>query len=294
MDAADLRVFETVCRLGGMNRAAEALHTVQSNVTARIRALEAELGQPLFERHARGVTPTAAGERLLPYARDIRQMLAEAAAAVRDDGTPRGPLLVGSLETTAALRLSPVLARYAAAWPEVDVTLRTGTSCELVEDVLAGRLEGAFVCGPVRHGDLTARDMFSEELVLLTPPGVDGAEALHGLSGVRILVLRAGCSYRQRLEEALARRGVVGLRRLEFGTLDAIIGCVAAGLGVTLLPRGIAEDAAGSLRIHALPPQEAMVTTQFIHRRSARMSSALRAFLDLAGDASSTAVEAAA
>ncbi|WP_048863380.1 LysR substrate-binding domain-containing protein, partial [Acidisphaera rubrifaciens] len=71
-----------------------------------------------------------------------------------------GALVVGSLETTAALRLSPVLARYAAAWPAVDVTLRTGTSCELVEDVLAGRLEGAFVCGPVRHADLTAQDIF--------------------------------------------------------------------------------------------------------------------------------------
>ena len=72
MDAAQLRVFEAVARRGGMNRAAEELHTVQSNVTARIRLLEEELGRPLFRRHSRGVALTAAGERLLPYAARVR------------------------------------------------------------------------------------------------------------------------------------------------------------------------------------------------------------------------------
>lgn len=62
MDAADLRVFEAVARLGGMSRAAEELHTVQSNVTTRVRKLEEQLGTSLFRRHARGVdlTPDAA------------------------------------------------------------------------------------------------------------------------------------------------------------------------------------------------------------------------------------------
>ena len=59
MDASDLKIFEAVARLGGIGRAAQELHTVQSNVTTRIRLLEQELGTPLFERHARGVTPTA-------------------------------------------------------------------------------------------------------------------------------------------------------------------------------------------------------------------------------------------
>src|SRR5919205_2697100 len=103
MDAADLRVFEAVARLGGMSRAAEELHTVQSNVTARIRLLEEELGTALFSRHSRGVVLTAAGQRLLPYAVRVRTLLEEARRAVADDGTPRGPLTIGSLETTAAL-----------------------------------------------------------------------------------------------------------------------------------------------------------------------------------------------
>ena len=135
MDASDLRVFEAVARLGGISRAATELNTVQSNVTARIRSLEAGLGEPLFQRHSRGVTLTAAGERLLPYAHRIAALLVEATAAVRDDGTPRGALIIGSLETTAALRLSPVLASYVAAYPDVDLTLRPGTTAELVDDV---------------------------------------------------------------------------------------------------------------------------------------------------------------
>src|SRR3978361_1357683 len=99
MDTAELKVFEAVARTGGMNRAAAELNTVQSNVTARIRALEDDLGCSLFERHSRGVALTAAGGRVLPYARRLAWLLADAVRAVRDDGTPRGPLTIGSLET---------------------------------------------------------------------------------------------------------------------------------------------------------------------------------------------------
>lgn len=281
MDAAALRVFEAVARWGGMNRAAAELHTVQSNVTARIRLLEAELGAPLFRRHARGVTLTAAGQRLLPHAVRVRRALEEARLAVDDDGTPKGPLAVGSLETTAALRLSPVLSAFVAAHPGVDLVLRTGTTAELVEEVVQHRLEGAFVCGPVDHPALEAEIVFHEELVLVTARSVRGAAALTARGEVKIVVLRAGCSYRQRLESILAGRGVVGVRRLEFGTLDAIVACVAAGLGVTLLPRSVVAAAgrAGRVALHALPPTEARVETLFVRRRDALPSSALAAFL---------------
>ena len=128
MDAADLRIFEAVARLGSMSHAATELNTVQSNVTARIRALEADLGVKLFARHSRGTVLTDAGHRLLPYARQMTELLADARRAAQYDGTPRGPLVVGSLETTLAVRLSPLLARFAAAHPAVDLVLRTGTT----------------------------------------------------------------------------------------------------------------------------------------------------------------------
>ena len=198
MDAAELRVFEAVARLGGMNRAAAELNTVQSNVTTRVRLLEEDLGAKLFRRHSRGVALTPAGERLLPYAVGIADLLDEARRAAADDGTPKGLLTIGALETTAALRLSPVIADYAAAFPEVDLVLRTGTTGELVADVLERRLEGAFVCGPVRHPELEQEVVFVEELVAATRPGVRSLEALTEGGEVRIVVLRASCSYRQR------------------------------------------------------------------------------------------------
>ncbi|MFC3230978.1 LysR family transcriptional regulator [Marinibaculum pumilum] len=282
MDAGDLRVFEAVLRTGGINRAAGELNTVQSNVTARIRRLEAELGTRLFDRHARGVTPTAAGRRLAPFASAIDGLLQEARRAVADDGVPRGALTIGALETTAALRLAPALADYAAAWPEVDLVLRTGTSAEMLQAVLDRDVEGAFVCGPVSHPDLVAQPMFREELVLATSPAIGGLDGLADRPDAKIVVLRAGCSYRQRLEEVLARRGVAGLRRLEFGTIEALLACTAAGIGVTLLPRGIVEAAAGRFRLSLcdLPPAEALVETLFVQRREAMRSSALSALLD--------------
>ncbi|HXZ02796.1 MAG TPA: LysR substrate-binding domain-containing protein [Stellaceae bacterium] len=291
MDAADLRIFEAVARLGGMNRAAGELGTVQSNVTQRIRQLETELAAPLFERHARGVALTPAGHRLLPYAARVAQLLAEARRAVADDGAPKGPLAIGSLETTAALRLAPVLASFAAAHPAVDLSLATGTSAELVEQVLGRRLEGAFICGPVRHPELDEETMFREELVLVTQRSPLGLEALLAARDLKIVVLRAGCSYRQRLEEILARRGVVGLRRLEFGTIDGLLGCAAAGIGMTLLPRAIVAGAwrEGRVNVHALPEEEATVDTLFIRRRDGFVSSALAAFLAHARPASATA-----
>src|SRR5580704_9294215 len=170
VDTGDLKVFEAVARLGGMNRAAAELNTVQSNVTARVKALETDLSCVLFERHARGVSLTAAGQRLLPYANSAARLLADARRATRDDGVPRGLLTIGSLETTAALHLTPLLAGYAAEYPEVDLVLRTGTTRELIGEVLGGRLDGAFVCGPVAHAELLEEVVFREELIMLAAP----------------------------------------------------------------------------------------------------------------------------
>ena len=239
MDAADLRVFEAVARLGGMSRAASELNTVQSNVTSLIRALEDELGAKLFHRTNRGVALTDAGRRLLPYAGRIRRLLMDARRAVDDDGTPRGLLTLGSLESTAAIRLPRILAGFAAACPEVDLVLIPGTSAEMIERTLNHDVDGAFVCGPVDHPDLEEEVVFREELVVVTAAMRSARELTDILRQrqLKIVVLRAGCSYRQRLEEVLARRGAVGLRRLEFGTIEGILGAVTAGIGLTLLPR---------------------------------------------------------
>ena len=96
MDVDDLKVFEAVARVGSLSRASRELHTVQSNVTARIRRLEEELGVPLFERHSRGVHLTSAGRRLLPYSLESARLLTEARRAVEDSPEPHGTLVIGS------------------------------------------------------------------------------------------------------------------------------------------------------------------------------------------------------
>jgi DNA-binding transcriptional LysR family regulator len=281
MDLTDLKTFEAVARHGSMNRAAAELNTVQSNVTARIRAMEQRLGVVLFRRHPRGVSTTPAGERVLPLAGRIAKLIEEVETAARDDGTPSGSLVLGGLETTLALRLAPMLAGFAQAYPEVRLVVQGGTSEQLVHEVIACRLDGAFVSGPVAHPELDVAPAFTEELVLVTGTAVTSLDNLARRPDLRTVVFRSGCSYRQRLDTLLARLGVVATRPLEFGSLDAIIGCVAADVGIALLPRGVTAAAAreGQVVLHRLPPDLAMAETVFVRRRDAYVSSAHLAFL---------------
>lgn len=284
MNISDLKVFEAVSRSGSMNRAAAELNTVQSNVTAHIRALEDELGVALFQRHARGVTTTPAGQRMLPFVGRLEKLLSDAQAAAKDDGTPNGELLLGSMETTMALRLSPLLGQFAQSYPKVRLAITTGTTARLSNEVIECRLDGAFVAGPVNHPDLHHEAIFREELVLVTAPNVKRPKELTRVADLKTIVFQIGCCYRQRLEICLAEMGIVTAKPMEFGSIEAIISCVSAGVGVTLLPKGVVAPALqdGRIAVHELPPERAMAETVFIRRRDAYISSSMTAFLDLA------------
>ncbi|WP_315758611.1 MULTISPECIES: LysR family transcriptional regulator [unclassified Bradyrhizobium] len=284
MELSDLQTFAAVARTGGITRAAEALNTVQSNVTQRIKALEAEVGTALFERHSRGMTLTNAGLRLLPYADRMAALSREALLAARDDGDPKGPLMIGSMETTAAVRLPTLLADFHRRFPAVALGLRTAPTAELVAAVLDGTLEGAFVAGPIDHPDLSGIIAFEEELVLVTARRFESLPALRAAttaSGPTALVFRAGCTYRQRLEQVFNDFGWPAAARIELGTLDGMIGCVTAGMGVALLPRAVLtrNEMIGAVSLHTLDAVHAKVETLFIHRRAAHRSSALSAFM---------------
>ncbi|MBR0829576.1 LysR family transcriptional regulator [Bradyrhizobium manausense] len=283
MELSDIKTFAAVARTGGITRAAEELNTVQSNVTQRIKALEAEIGTPLFERHSRGMTLTGAGKRLLPYAQRMAALSREALLAARDDGEPKGPLAIGSMETTAAVRLPPLLADFHRRFPAVRLSLRTATTADLVAAVLDGSLDGAFVAGPIDHADLTATSAFREELVLVSARRwTTLAELRAGTpeSGPTALVFRTGCTYRQRIEQIFVEFGWPSAARFELGTLDGMIGCVAADMGVTLLPRAVVarSEMNGSVSIHTLSPAYTGVETLFIQRRTGHHYSALNGF----------------
>jgi DNA-binding transcriptional LysR family regulator len=284
MELTDLLTFSAVARNGGITRAAEELNTVQSNVTQRVKALEAEIGTALFERHSRGMTLTGAGRRLLPYAQRMTALSREAVLAARDDGEPKGPLAIGSMETTAAVRLPALLAEFHRRFPAVRLTLKTATTADLVAAVLDGALDGAFVAGPIEHADLASTLAFREELVLVSAKRFNNLAALRAgtpESGPTALVFRTGCTYRQRLEQLFSDFGWPSAARFELGTLDGMIGCVAAGMGVTLLPRAVVErsDQRKEVNIHTLDTSWSRVDTLFIQRRSAHQYSALSGFV---------------
>jgi len=281
VELTDLLTFAAVARTGGITRAAEELNTVQSNVTQRVKALEAEIGTALFERHSRGMTLTGAGRRLLPYAQRMTALSREAVLAARDDGEPKGPLAIGSMETTAAVRLPALLADFHRRFPAVRLSLRTATTADLVAGVLDGSFDGAFVAGPIEHADLTSTVAFREELVLVTARHINNLAELRAAtpeSGPTALVFRTGCTYRQRLEQTLTEFGWPSATRFELGTLDGMVGCVAAGMGVTLLPRAVVGRN-DSVSIHALGAGHSRVETLFITRRAAHEYSALRGFI---------------
>ena len=287
MDAWDFQVFATVAKEGGMTKAADALHTVQSNVTKRIRLLEDELGTTLFHRHKSGISLTSAGELLLPYAEKIHQLLIEAKGAVTQSAAPKGPLRIGAIETTVALRLAPLFTRYGKLYPEVDLSIATDTTGALIADVLDYKLEGAFVAGPVSHARLTSMPVFEEELVLYAPAAVKDVFRFIRAKTPKVLVFRGGCSYREKLEKLFSQWGMAQVRFLEFSSLDGIYGCVSAGLGITLFPRGLSEQRLWKARwgktisVHRLPKKDAIVPTVFIRHCDAYVSAAMARLMQL-------------
>jgi DNA-binding transcriptional LysR family regulator len=282
VDVIDLKVVDAVARHGSMNKAAVELNTVQSNVSSRIRSLEDELGVSLFQRSAKGVQITPAGRRILPYAARLSKLLSDASAAARDNGRPSGVLEIGTLETTLALRLPLLIARFANAWPDVRPVVRTGTTQSLIQAVVACKLEGAFVAGPVEHPELQAETVFQEELVLVTSRAVRTLEAVRAITHLKTVVFRIGCSYRQRMDSLLSGMGLLAPEPLEFGSIDGILACVAAGVGITLLPRGVVARAwqEGLVAVHEIPPTLSQVETVFVRRVDSHFSSALATFLE--------------
>jgi len=260
IDFLGLETFLAIGESGSITAAARRLNCVQSAVTARLRKLEDGLGTSLADRHARGVTLTDAGERLMCYARRIAHLAEEAETAVSAAARPGERLRLGAMETTAAVRMPPVLARLMAETPRVRLSLATGASDHLTREVLAGRLDAALVAGRVEHPELGVRSVLTEELVEIRAPGLI-AEATRVLLG-----FRRGCAYRARAEAWLRHDGRAPFEVMEFGSLEAVLGCAAAGMGVAVLPRVVAEERVPALAIHSLPPDLAMLDTCLIAR----------------------------
>jgi len=284
MDISDLRIFTAVVREGGITRAAEHLHRVQSNVTTRIRQLEDNLGVPLFTRENRRLNLTPAGKTLLGYADKLLALAAEAEAAVKDT-RPRGTLRLGAMDSTAAVRLPAPLAAYTRRFPNVEIELRTGNPMELTEAILTGNIDAALIAEPVSDDRFDSLPAFEEEPVIVTavdhPPLKSGNHIPKA-----IIVFERGCPHRQRLEAWYARQGAAPDRTIELGSYHAMLGCVMAGMGAALLPKSVLSTFPDTdrIRVHHLDRQHASLKTLLIWRKGLRAPN-VRALADiLAGD----------
>jgi len=270
LELSDLVLFKTVAETGGVTRAAHRLHRVQSNVTARVKRLESDLGVPLFVRGRRGMSPTPEGRRLLDYA-DRLLALAEEARADLSAHPPRGRLLIGAMESTAAVHLPRLLSTLHARYPALDVHLVTATSGVLIAQVRTGDLSAAFVAGDIDDPGLVADAAFVEELVLVAHPSMRRPDR-DELRGKTLVTFGAGCTYRACIQDWLATKGVRPHRVFEVGSYHAMLACVAANVGYALAPRSVllASIARTAVRAHRLRPRPWRVTTHLVRRASDR------------------------
>lgn len=267
LDLDALQIFKTVADQGGVARAAAHLNRVQSNVSTRLKQLETSLGTPLFRRQNRSLVLSDQGRVLLSYADRLLRLSDEAQSAVRE-GALQGVLRIGTMESTAAARLPPILAAYHEAWPKVRIELVTGTSGALAAKVRNYEIEAAFVAQPFPAEGLAAMDAFKEELALISPLAWAPIRSAKDLVNRSVIAFAAGCSYRRILESWLNQEGIAPDKVMEFASYHAIVSCVAAGTGVAIVPRSVLAvlGAEHSVRVGALSGSHGQALTQLVWR----------------------------
>lgn len=277
MEFKDLRIFQSVAAHGSISRAAKSLNYVQSYVTSRIKALEAELNTQLFIRHSKGTMLTSEGEKLQVYAERIIKTMDDIDKAFHDTEEPSGRLNIGTVETIT--KLPEILSMFRGLYPNVSLSIDSDVTAKVSAKVIDKTLDCGFVSGFGRHPAINKAELFQEQLVLVSS---DGAASFDDLKEKPMLVFKEGCNYRRNLERWLGDEGVEGEKIVEFGTLETIIGSVKSGLGISLVPLSTvsASLAAGELYGYSLPDRYSEISTDFIWRKDAFLTSSMNKFIE--------------
>jgi DNA-binding transcriptional LysR family regulator len=270
MELSDLRVFRAVVHAGGVTRAADRLHRVPSSVTTRVKNLEEELGIALFLREGKRMQLSPAGKILLEYADRLLALSEEVRDALHDT-QPRGILHLGSMESTAAVRLPEPLSRFHERYPAVSLELSIGDPRHLTAQVLAGALDAALVAEPVSDPALEKVVVYEEQLVIVAQAGHPPIASPKDVKKRTLLAFHPGCPHRNRLEDWFARSGVSPERVVELVSYHAILGCAVAGMGVAVMPRSVLDTYAyrSRLSIHQLDAKLRSLRTLLVWRRNA-------------------------
>jgi DNA-binding transcriptional LysR family regulator len=253
LDLTSLRLALACARTGSLTAAAHELHLAPAAASRRLKELESTLGSALFERHARGLHVTAAGEVLVRHGLAMLQNLERLGHEVTDlrEGHTRHVRLCTS---TAALNqfLPPLLAGFGQLHPDIRVDLEEQVTTSVVSALREGRCDlGIFVEGPSAD-DLMPRLFAHDELVLVLP-------RLHALARKRqpiafeaaldqdLIGMNEGAALLQSLQGAAEQRGLPLRLRMQVRSFDAVCHLVAAGLGISVLPRAAVEPLAQAM-----------------------------------------------
>ncbi|HEY2429899.1 MAG TPA: LysR family transcriptional regulator [Acidimicrobiales bacterium] len=239
MDLRQLAALVAVADHGGFSAAADALHTVQSNVSSHVARLERELGVTLVDRHGGKLTEEGA----LVVAR-ARRISGELEGAVSDLAALRheivGPARLGMIGTTARWLVPRVLAMVSERHPGVHLVVVDATSTSLEPRLLAGELDLAVVNLPVPGRDLTCESLFDEDLLLVVPAGhpLAGRAGLEmaELADVELILPPPGTAFRGELDAAAVTAGVVLRPMAEVDGLRLIAGMAMEGRGPAIVP----------------------------------------------------------
>lgn len=289
--------FLEVARLNSVSRAAETLYVTQPTLTARLHALERELGERLFVRARHGMRLTDAGRAFLPYAERAVRAVREGRRAMADLGSASaGQLLLAAAPAVSTYILPEVLERFVSSHPRVEVAVRTGHSEDVLRMVLAD--EAQLGLGrALRHPEVELQPFYEEELVLVVAPdhpfASQTAVSMADLGFEQLIMFDRTSSYYEITQAAFLAAGVTLRGMMELDNIEAAKKMVERGLGVALLP-GTAvsrEVTAGGLARVDLsdgaPMRRSIVAMR--RRDAGEPAGIVSAFLELLSNASSLA-----
>lgn len=260
MTLEQLRIFAAVAERLNVTRAAEALGLTQSAVSSAIAALEGRYGVQLFDRVGRGVRLSEAGELFLQDARAALAQAGAAEAALKAlAGLTRGRLLVHASQTIAAYWLPPRLARFAEAYPGLDVRLAVGNTLQVTRAVRAGEAELGFVEGRTEGDRLVRRPVGGDRLCLVCAPGhplaAEAGVTAKDLRRQAFVLREPGSGTRSEFEAGMAAQGLDPQDldvRLELPSNEAVLAAVASGGLISAVSELAARPFAASGAVLAL------------------------------------------
>ncbi|MEV0645490.1 LysR substrate-binding domain-containing protein [Phytomonospora sp. NPDC050363] len=276
-----LRYFAAVAEHRHFTRAAASLGVAQPTLSRQVHTLETDLGAELFHREHGTVTLTPAGEVLLPIARRI---LADADTARREVnelvGLRRGRVRLGATPSLAAALVPPVLRRFRAAYPGIELHIEQSGSHDLVRHLTGGELDLALIIVPEQGTDpaVQAETILRESLVVVSARDEPFTAPVHiaDLRDRPLVMFRAGYDLRDATLDACHRAGFEPNFVVEGGEMDTVLGFVEAELGIALVP-GMVLTGRPRLRATPLAPPGIRRTVALAHRRESPLSHAAAA-----------------